>query len=201
MNKSFSFPIIFLLVVITAVFTLILAYLNYTTVDVIAYNEETDLRKTLLYVFDIDIPSEEPEEIEKVFNEYVGEEEVGDDTIYYVKENDEITGYAFPVDGTALWGTVQGYAAISGDYKQLLGIDFVSHSETPGLGGRISEEWFKEQFRGLDLEDVQDGQYIVYRPAPGGNVDAIAGATQTSNSVSKLLNEDIYEFINRRKGE
>ncbi|NLJ99414.1 MAG: FMN-binding protein [Tissierellia bacterium] len=200
MNKSFSFPIIFM-VVITAVFTLILAYLNYTTVDVIAYNEETDLRKTLLYVFDIDIPSEEPEEIEKVFNEYVGEEEVGDDTIYYVKENDEITGYAFPVDGTALWGTVQGYAAISGDYKQLLGIDFVSHSETPGLGGRISEEWFKEQFRGLDLEDVQDGQYIVYRPAPGGNVDAIAGATQTSNSVSKLLNEDIYEFINRRKGE
>lgn len=189
------------MVVITAVFTLILAYLNYTTVDVIAYNEETDLRKTLLYVFDIDIPSEEPEEIEKVFNEYVGEEEVGDDTIYYVKENDEITGYAFPVDGTALWGTVQGYAAISGDYKQLLGIDFVSHSETPGLGGRISEEWFKEQFRGLDLEDVQDGQYIVYRPAPGGNVDAIAGATQTSNSVSKLLNEDIYEFINRRKGE
>ena len=50
MKKSFSFPIVFM-VIITAIFTLILAYLNYVTTDAIAFNEETDLRKTLLYVF------------------------------------------------------------------------------------------------------------------------------------------------------
>ncbi len=83
-------------------------------------------------------------------------------------------------------GTVEGYAAISADNSELLGIDFVSHSETPGLGGRISEEPFKEQFRNLDLTNAKGGEYIVYRPAPDGNVDSIAGATLTSKSVSNF---------------
>ncbi|MCF6464991.1 FMN-binding protein [Clostridium sp. Cult2] len=198
MKKSFSFPIVFM-VIITAIFTLILAYLNYVTTDAIAFNEETDLRKTLLYVFHIDLPSEDPMIIEEVFNKYVDKEEIGDETIYFIKENEETIGYAFPVGGTALWGTVQGYVAVTEDFSQLLGIDFVSHSETPGLGGRISENWFKEQFRGLDLTEAKDGQYIIYRPAPDGNVDGIAGATQTTNSVGKFLNEDIHEFISKMR--
>ena len=198
MKKSFSFPIIFM-IIITAFFTFLLAYLNYKTIDVIAYNEETDLRKTLLYVFDIKPPSDEPEVIEDIFNRYIDKEELSGETIYMVKEGDKIMAYAFPIGGTALWGTVEGYAAVSGDYTQLLGIDFVSHSETPGLGGRISEDSFKEQFRGLDLTTAKDKEYIIYRPAINGNVDAIAGATQTSKSVSKFINEDIFEFINAKK--
>lgn len=200
MKKSFSFPIIFM-VVITAVFTFLLAFLNYKTTDAIAYNQETDLRRTILYVFDIDISSDDPKVIEEEFEKYVDKEEVDGQTIYTLKEGETIAAYAFPVGGTALWGTVEGYAAVSGDYTELLGIDFVSHSETPGLGGRISEEWFKEQFRGLDLTKAGDGQYIVYKPAPDGNVDSIAGATQTSKSISKFINEDIFNFIMTRKGE
>ena len=200
MNKSFGYPIIFM-IIITVAFTLVLAYLNHTTTEAIAYNEEVELWKTLLYVFDKDIPSDEPKDIEEMFNRYVKEEQVEDETIYYIGEGDGIEGYAFPISGTALWGTVQGYAAVSGDYSELLGIDFTSHSETPGLGGRISEGWFKEQFRGLKLDAAMDGKYIIYRPAPDGNVDTIAGATQTSNSISKLLNDDIHEFISNRKGE
>src|SRR5699024_9421053 len=200
MKKSFSFPIIFM-IIITAFFTFILAFLNHKTTDVIAYNEETDLRKTLLYVFDIESPSDDPKDIEETFNEYIEEEEINGEQVYVVKEGDEITAYAFPIGGIALWGTVEGYAAVSADYTTLQGIDFVSHSETPGLGGRISEEWFKEQFRGLDLTLAENGEYIVYRPAPNGNVDGIAGATQTSESVSKFINENIREFIEKGKGE
>ncbi|MCF6461152.1 FMN-binding protein [Clostridium sp. Cult3] len=200
MKKSFSFPIIFM-VIITAFFTFILAFLNYKTTDVIAYNQETDLRRTILYVFDIDSPSDDPKVIEDIFNQYIQEEEFEGQTIYVVREGGEITGYAFPIGGTGLWGTVDGYAAISSDYNKLLGLDFVSHSETPGLGGRISEEPFKQQFRGLDLTDAKDGEYVVYRPAPDGNIDAIAGATLTSKSVSRFLNEDIDNFIKLKKGE
>jgi Na+-transporting NADH:ubiquinone oxidoreductase subunit C len=200
MKKSFSFPIIFM-IIITAFFTSLLAYLNYKTTDIIAYNQETDLRKTLLYVFNIEISSNDPKEIEEVFNKYVEKDELDGQTIYIVKEKGDVAGYAFPIAGTALWGTVEGYAAISNDYTTLLGVDFVSHSETPGLGGRISEDWFKEQFRGLDLTKAKDGQYIIYRPQPNGNLDAIAGATQTSKSVSNFINEDIYKFIELRKGE
>ncbi|NMA86326.1 MAG: FMN-binding protein [Tissierellia bacterium] len=200
MKKSFSFPIIFM-IIITAFFTFILAFLNYKTVDVIAYNQETDLRKTILYVFNIETPSEDPQAIEEIFNQYIEEEKVGDKTLYVVKDGGEITAYAFPIGGTALWGTVEGYAAISADNSELLGIDFVSHSETPGLGGRISEEPFKEQFRNLDLSSRNEGEYITYRPAPDGNVDSIAGATLTSKSVSNFLNENIKDFIKFREGE
>ncbi len=199
-KKSFSYPIIFM-AVLTIVFTFILAFLNYKTADVIAFNQETDLRKTILYVFDIKPKSEDPKDIEEAFLSNVEEiKDENDETIYVVKENGEIKAYAFKVGGTALWGTVEGYAAVSADYTTLLGIDFVSHSETPGLGGRISEDWYKEQFRGIDLTDASGEKLLIYNPAPGGNIDAIAGATQTSNSVSEFLNKDIYEFITEKGG-
>lgn len=200
MKKSFIFPIIFM-VILTVFFTSILAFLNYSTADKIAYNQETDLRKTILYVFDIDPGSNDPEAIEKAFKDNIIEEKMGEDTIYSVLDNDETVGYAFPVRGTGLWGTIVGYAGVSADYTKLLGIDFVEHSETPGLGGRISEDIYKDQFRDLELTEVENGNYIIYRPAPGGNVDAIAGATLTSQSVGNFLNIDIDNFIKERKGE
>ncbi|SCG84582.1 Na+-transporting NADH:ubiquinone oxidoreductase subunit C [Proteiniborus sp. DW1] len=199
MKKSFIFPIIFM-VIITAFFTAILAFLNYSTADVIAFNQETELRKTILYVFNIESTSSEPEKIEEVFNKYISEETVNGQKVFVAKEGDNTIGYAFLIGGTALWGTVEGFAAVSEDFSELLGIDFVSHSETPGLGGRISEDWFKEQFRGLMLTNSNNGNYIVYKPAPGGNVDAIAGATLTSKSVSDFINKDIYEFIKENRG-
>ena len=197
MKKTFSYPIIFMMI-ITAFFTAILAFLNYSTADRIVYNQETELRETILYVFDIDPGSDDPEVIEKAFEENISQEGTGEDAIYTVVENGETTGYAFPVGGTGLWGSVEGYVGINADYTKLLGIDFVSHSETPGLGGRISEDIFKDQFRDMDISDVEGGQYIIYRPAPGGNADAIAGATLTSKSVSNFINIDIENFIKER---
>ncbi|MFA5577506.1 MAG: FMN-binding protein [Tissierellaceae bacterium] len=195
MKKSFSFPIIFM-IVITAFFTFILAFLNYSTADKIALNQEIDLSRKILYIFDILPESDNPKEIVAVFQDRIESTPYGDHEIFiYKDEAGEIQGYAVPVNGPGLWGSVEGYIGISSDYSTVLGLDFISHSETPGLGGRISEDDYKGQFRGLDLSDVVDDNYIIYRPAPGGNVDAIAGATLTSKSVSKLINEDLGHFF------
>lgn len=200
MKKSFSYPILFMAIV-TAVFTFVLAFLNYSTADQIAFLQDTELRKNILYIFDIDTPSDDPEDIDKVFNENIKEETIDGETVFFREENGEVTGYAVPVGGAGLWGSIEGYVGLSADYSQILGLDFTEHSETPGLGGRISEEIFKGQFRHLDISGVQDNNYVIYRPAPGGNVDAITGATLTSKSVSDFLNEDIHEFIQKRKGD
>jgi len=199
-KNKFLYPIFFTLIV-TAVTIFLLAGINHLTTDAIAMNEETALRSTILYVFNIDYPAGDADKIAEIFNEHIKSKQVGDKTIYYLEEGNEILGYAFPVDGVALWGSVKAYVAITADYSEILGIDFVSHSETPGLGGRISEEWFKEQFRGLKLDDSQTGEYIIYRPAPGGNVDSISGATLTSKAIKDLLNNGIYEFITEQRGE
>lgn len=199
MKKSFTFPILFM-VLITAFFTAILAFLNYSTADVIAFNKETELRKTLLYVFNIEPLPQDPKMLEETFNKHIIKEKLNGKIVYTAKKDSDIIGYAFPINGSGLWGSIEGFAAVSKDFSELLGIDFVSHSETPGLGGRISEDWYKEQFRKIKLTDNSDGNYIIYKPALGGNVDAIAGATLTSKSVSKFINEDIDEFIKENKG-
>ncbi len=199
MKKSFAYPIVFM-AVITGVFTFILAFLNYSTADKIQLNERTELRRKILYVFDIETESGSPEEVEKIFNDRIEETKVEEDIVYTLKSNDETIAYAFPVRGAGLWGSILGYVGISADYSEIIGVDFISHSETPGLGGRIEEEPYKIQFRGLEITDTQE-DYIIYRPASGGNVDAISGATLTSKSVSNFLNEDIENFINTWEGE
>lgn len=200
MKKSFIFPITFMSI-LTAVFTFILSFLNYTTANQIKFNENNDLREKILYVFDIDSPADDPEEVAKIFNDRIEEtEKENGDIIYTAKENGETMGYAFPVRGSGLWGSILGYVAITEDYSEILGVDFIAHSETPGLGGRIDEEEYKGQFRGLKL-DSDAGDYIIYKPASGGNVDAISGATLTSKSVSDILNEDIKNFIENKEVE
>lgn len=200
-KKSFSYPIIFMSL-ITAVFTFILAFLNYSSADKIDFLQNSELKEKILYVFDIPISSDDPEEISRVFDENIEVEDNNkdeDEKIYYIEENGKPSAYAFPVGGSGLWGSIEGYLAISSDYERILGLEFISHSETPGLGGRISEEEYKGQFRDLELGDT-DGDYIIYKPATGGNVDAITGATLTSKSVLNFLNDDIEEFIKTRKG-
>ena len=51
------------------------------------------------------------------------------------------------MDGPGLWGSIEGYVAISKDYSTILGLTFITQSETPGLGGRIGEEEYLSQFR------------------------------------------------------
>lgn len=200
MKKSFSFPIIFM-IILTAIYTFVLAFLNYSTAERVALNAETELREKILYVFDLPVGDGSQESIEKIFEENISEEKVDDDIIYTIKDGSNVLGYAFPARGAGLWGSIDAYVAITSDYSKILGIEFIAHSETPGLGGRIDEVEYKDQFRGIDLTTARDGNYIVYRPVAGGNADAIAGATLTSKSVSNLLNEDIENFINARKGE
>jgi Na+-transporting NADH:ubiquinone oxidoreductase subunit C len=71
------------------------------------------------------------------------------------------------------------------DLKTLTGIEFIKQNETPGLGGRITESWFKEQFRGKrwPLTVVPEGD-----PAGDQEFQAITGATNTTNAVRDILN-------------
>lgn len=199
-KKSFVYPIIFMSV-ITAVFTFVLAYLNYSTAEKIEFLQDIELKKKILYVFDIPIPSDVPEEIDQVFNQLIEEDDSVKPSIFYTLENGEKTAYAVPASGPGLWGGIDAYVGISADFSTILGLEFVSHEETPGLGGRISDIEFLEQFRSLDITNSTDGSYIVFKPAAGGNIDAISGATLTSQSVRDLINIDLQDFLQERRGD
>ncbi len=196
MRKTFWYPIVFMSL-LTAVFTFALAFMEYSTAERVESNQDYELETKILYVFDIPIEDSSIEAVNNLFEEKINKN--GD--IYEYREDGDLKAYAFPVDGSGLWGRIEGYVSISKDYSTILGLTFISQNETPGLGGRISEEEYLSQFRELDISGSSKGEYVVYNPAPGGNVDAIAGATLTSKSVANLMNEDIHRFIEERKGE
>lgn len=189
MKKSFLYPIAFM-GILTMIFVSILAFLNENTIEKINLNQEIDLRKKILYVFDINYDENDLEEMNRLFEDHIEEIKVDDENLYLARDNDgNELGYAYPVGGPGLWGQIKAYVGISTDGSELLGLEFIAQDETPGLGGRIDEKVFKEQFRQISLEG--EGPFIVYNPAPNGSLDAIAGATLTSQAVADFLNKDL----------
>ena len=99
-----------------------------------------------------------------------------------------------PFQGNGLWGTITGVIGMTSDLQRIVGFEIVSHVETPGLGGRIDEAWFKNQFKG---EYAVNG--IVVKHGSGGGdkdpdnsvVDGITGASRTSDSIQVIVNEQI----------
>ncbi len=61
----------------------------------------------------------------------------------------------------------------------------MKQNETPGLGARITEKWFKEQFRGKSAPFTMAAEGTSEKP---GELDAITGATKTSQAVLRIVN-------------
>lgn len=192
-KKPLLSPVLFMITV-AAIYTLVLALINEASIDIIREQEAVRQKQTILYVLNQEIPAD-PAALNTAFDRLIQPEK----DYYKAVADDQVIGYAFPVEGSGLWGTMKGYAAVNAEGTELLGLDIPTHSETPGLGGRIEEPWFKEQFRSIPLKPSGEDSFI-FKPAPGGNLDAITGATQTSEAVRKLVNEDTSRFVQQLKG-
>ena len=189
-KKQILYPVLFMLLV-TVVYTSVLAFINESTSSTIKAQEELRVKRSVLYVLDLPV-SDVDSEVNALYDGKINET-TKDGRDYFVYANDgTVEGYAFIFSGTGLWGSITGYIAFNPDFTKILGIDFVSHSETPGLGGRIDEPWFKEQFRGITLNDDMS---IIVKPASGGNIDGITGASLTTDSVKKMVNTFIEETL------
>lgn len=197
MKKGSLYTILFMFA-ISVFFTAILASANAFYHPSIEKNELLSNMKSILYVLDIKSISDE-NQIAEVFNNNVRTKKLNHlDIFVKYDQNGNVQGYAFPFAGAGLWGRINGYIGISADFKTILGVDFTSHSETPGLGGRIDEPWFKEQFRGKKISSEPG---IILNNSSSRDeetgIDAITGATSTSRAVVNILNDFINELISK----
>ncbi len=107
--------------------------------------------------------------------------------------------------GQGLWGTITGVLAVNADVTRIIGLDIISHSETPGLGGRIEEDWFKNQFRGEKIAEkgisVRKGEGGADSDSENAAVDGITGASLTSAAMEKIVNKEINALRERRNKE
>lgn len=99
---------------------------------------------------------------------------------------------AIPFQGPGVWGPIEGVLAMEPDLETIRGIRFYKQEETPGLGGEIASDWFQSQFQGKSVRAADGTVNLRVRKAgePGGRnaVDAITGATMTSERVETMLN-------------
>ena len=193
MKKGRIYTIVFMLIV-SAVFTLVLAGANKLYLPKIKENELLKERVAVLYVFDID-QGGSAEDILNRFEQNVRQTTVSGVELYeYVSAEGAPIAYAVPFTGSGLWGSISGYMGVSTGLDRITGLVFTDQSETPGLGGRIDELAYREQFR--DLQITADTT-LAYGDSGSGRIDAITGATLTSNSVMRILNQLLHDTVSK----
>lgn len=118
----------------------------------------------------------------------------------YQKKEGEIEAYIIPINTRGLWGEILGYLAIKNDGKTISGFTVYKHSETPGLGGEIEQNWFQSNFVGKKITGPT-GEFVSISVAKGkaddavsiekreNYVDGISGATLTGRFLSKGIKE------------
>lgn len=120
--------------------------------------------------------------------------------LYICRVNGE-TKYVIPVYGMGLWGPISGYIALNADKSTIYGVYFNHESETAGLGAEIKDnKAWQEKFQGKKLFKNGDDKAIALSVEkkvedPTTQVDAVTGATLTSNGVRDMLHEALGKYL------
>lgn len=120
--------------------------------------------------------------------------------LYICRVNGE-TKYVIPVYGMGLWGPISGYIALNADKSTIYGVYFNHESETAGLGAEIKDnKAWQEKFQGKKLFKSGDDKTIALSVEkkvedPTTQVDAVTGATLTSNGVRDMLHEALGKYL------
>ena len=116
--------------------------------------------------------------------------------VYLVRdEASNVSKIILPIKGYGLWSTMYGFIALENDATTVSSITFYEHAETPGLGGEIENKKWQASWKGKRITDASGKPVIqlvktkVVPGAPGSEhkIDALAGATLTSNGVTNLI--------------
>lgn len=132
-------------------------------------------------------------DIDKTYDEVIVDTLlVEDDRPVFQANVDGATKYVLPVSGRGLWGGLAGYISIDEDKLHVFGTYFSHESETAGLGARINERWFQNQFCNKPIFDAEGNIALTVTKAGAAKteteVNGVTGATLTSNGVAAMVN-------------
>lgn len=122
-------------------------------------------------------------------------------TLYVgMNEADEPLGIAFQAIGSGFQGLISIMVGVEPDFSKLTAIKVLEQVETPGLGtkivsdpsNKISPYWFSEQFKGV--QTYPEITVIKNRkPTKETEIQAITGATISSRSIVKIINDTVQK--------
>ena len=170
MKKNFDVKFILrvagVLFVICSVTALLLATVNEFTAERIAANASQRMEDSISKIFGENI------EISTVEGEY----DSPVNTVYLVKSNGVPKGYAVYTIPTGFKGDIEMMVGVTlaGNCHK---VEFISMSETPGLGTKVQNEEFLAQYNNAF------GDLVIKE-----NIQPVAGATISSSAVNEGIN-------------
>ncbi|OHC01314.1 MAG: hypothetical protein A3H23_03520 [Planctomycetes bacterium RIFCSPLOWO2_12_FULL_40_19] len=213
---------------ITAIPCTILLALYFVTAPRIAEYHEIKLKKSVLDIFNIPYHTEEKQffslklkkvdkkdvrnvfkksiTVETITGQYNGQTEEGKKVkeLFMYYKDEKLQGIGFIATrlgyGFNKAADISLFICVSPDLETVKGIEVLDHAETPGLGGRMTEDKFKKQFVGKKLKpkiSIVRGKERV-----GSNeVHAITGASYTSKGIENIINEAMEIFWQRMEAD
>jgi electron transport complex protein RnfG len=181
-----------ILFVITAIAAVLLGFTNIATADKVAQQleqENIDARMAALPIASEFKKVETPELENAIQTEFQIIEEV-----YEGISDNEVVGYTFKTVPKGYGGEIVLNVGISVDGK-VTGIKVVNHSETPGLGAKATEDYFQDQYRDIPIDSPLE--VVKTTPANENEIEAITGATVTTNGITDGVNisVDLYNEL------
>lgn len=188
------------LLVITLVAGLALSAVNEITKEPIAKAEETARLEAYETVFP-DAEFETPQDLDALLEGgQAAIDSVGltgctvSDILYANDANGERIGYVVAaVSPNGYGGDISVAVGIDAKTSTITGFSVLSNSETAGLGARCTEDEFVSQFAGKDATSIE---YVKGSGAAGNQIDAISGATVTTNAVTEAVNSALAVYGN-----
>jgi Na+-transporting NADH:ubiquinone oxidoreductase subunit C len=162
------------------------------TADRIEANKEAEFKSVILSAYDIDFNFNNIHDVfetsvEKVTKQLATGEFQGSYDFWV----DPATGsISFPFSGDGVWGEISGLITLDETFTEILSITVLQQVETPGLGGIVATREYLDTFEGIIF--IDDEIEVIKKdntPNEANQVDAIAGATRTSNAFRTILNE------------
>lgn len=202
MKKGSPLYVVLFMAALALFFGAAVAVVHYSTLGLLERNERLHRNRVLCRAFLVEPAGGGAEDYEAAVAGHIRPLDVsagGRRFMAYEKAEgpDPAVGFVFVSQG--FWDRITGILVLSPDLKRCVNVQFFEQSETPGLGARIEEKWFTDQFNGLVVgwEAPPDQRLIIGgRPDPAlkNRVDGITGASQTTMALMKSLNGELELF-------
>lgn len=175
-DKGGAVPVI-ILALVAVIATAVLGATNLTTYDTIQEQLERIASENRMIIFP-DAESFTELEVEDA------EAHSNIDSVYTADAGGQSIGYVVEAHGKGYGGSLPVMVGIASD-GTITGVTILSNSETPGLGTKVEEPDFLDQFLGSELA----GKYST-KQIEGGDTDiaAVSGATISSKAVVEAVN-------------
>ena len=117
-------------------------------------------------------------------------------TLYRVTQDNKVAGWVAKADGQGYGDKVELLIGVDPDVQKITGMFVLEQKETPGLGNRISEPQWRNQFVG---KSTATPLHVVKGKGEEGpdTIDAITGATISSRSITAIVNNTVSSLRGR----